>query len=153
MKTNAGLPFVVLIFAGIAGIFWSVWSSMQVNLAVTQIEATTAEAKLSETAVIAGQVSGWALKTALGVVAVAIATGVVAFAREKIKQSRQKKHWQPGPNAYWGQQQAPKQPKPMSQAEIFQLWMQQQMFQNMPKQERPQMPELPKGDDSGNVFW
>jgi hypothetical protein len=110
MKTNTDISLVILVLVVIGAIAWSIVSSSQASMAAAQVTAEAAGEQMPMMAVIGGQVTGWAIKTIIGVVVVAIATGLVAWARQWWKGRNGKQAWRKGPNAKWQQQeQAPRQ--------------------------------------------
>jgi len=126
MKTQVEYPLIGLVVLVVLVILWNIWSGMQVDLAVASLNATIAGAEAPEPVILAGQ---WIVKavvsTVIGGFVTAGATALFVWARQKWRQHNlSKQKWNSGPNAYWGQ---PRQPKVMSESELYRLMLMQQM--------------------------
>lgn len=126
MKTGMEYPLIGLVALVILVIIWNVWSGMQVDLSVAALNATIAGTEAPAPVIIAG---GWLVKAlvslVLGGVVTAGITTLFVWARKKWRQqASEQRQWKSGPNAYWGQ---PRQPKVMSEAELYRLMLMQQM--------------------------
>ena len=63
--------------------------------------------------------------TLISSVVIAGATALFIWARKQLRlQNAEQRQWKSGPNAYWGQ---PRQPKVMSETELYRLMLMQQM--------------------------
>jgi hypothetical protein len=144
MKTQTEMTLIGLALVVVAVIAWAVLSAGQVDLAAAQVGAQVAAEKLPEAAVIGGQISGWALKTLLGIVAVAMATGLIAWLRQWWrKRKTDKRAWRSGPNANW---QTERGTRATSGDELMRMLMMQQMLANNPRRPAAQA-NLLKDDD------
>jgi uncharacterized protein (DUF697 family) len=122
-------PLIGLVVLVALVILWNIWSDMQVDLAVASLNATIAGTEAPAPLMVAGQ---WIVKALVGAVIggaiTAGATALFTWARKKWRQHNLTQHkWNSGPNAYWGQ---PRQPKVMSEAELYRLMLMQQMAGN-----------------------
>jgi len=129
MKNGTEIYLIGLVCLVVAVFGWSIFSSQQVDLAAAQVGATVASGQLPMAAVISGQVTGWALSSILGMVAVAVGSVAVAYARKMWKGRNGKRAWRNGPNAQWQQE---RQPRPVSDAEMLKTMVYQQMLANNP---------------------
>jgi hypothetical protein len=132
MKTQTEMSLMMLGLVVVIVIAYSIYSAGQVDLAASQVGATAAAEKLPEAAVIGGQVTGWALKTLLGVLGLALATGLVAWVRQWWRVRNSKRAWRSGPNAQWQPSQE-RGPRTMSGDEMLRLMLMQQMMGNRQK--------------------
>ena len=126
MKTQMEYPLIGLIVLVVLVILWNIWSGMQVDLAVASLNATIAGTEAPAPVMIAGQ---WIVKAIVGTlisgVVIAGATALFIWARKQLRlQNAEQRQWKSGPNAYWGQ---PRQPKVMSESELYRLMLMQQM--------------------------
>lgn len=126
MKTQMEYPLVGLIVLVVLVILWNIWSGMQVDLAVASLNATIAGTEAPAPVMIAGQ---WIVKALVGTLlssaVIAGATALFVWVRKQLRlHNAEQKKWQGGPNAYWGQ---PRQPKVMSESELYRLMLMQQM--------------------------
>jgi hypothetical protein len=99
---------------------------MQFDLAVASLNATIAGTATPAPVMIAGE---WIVKALVGTllsgVVVAGATALIVWARKQLRlQNAEQRQWKGGPNANWGQ---PRQPKVMSETELYRLMLMQQM--------------------------
>lgn len=127
MKTNTESTLFMLGLVLVAAVAFAVWSGSQVDVAAAQVGATTAMGKLPEAAIISSQVTGWALKTLIGMVAVAVGAVAVAWAKKWWRGRNSKRAWRSGPNARWQNERGP---RPVSESEFMRAMMYQQMMQN-----------------------
>jgi len=146
MKTDTDLMMIGLALLVMAGIAFAVLSAGQADLAAAQVGATVAAEQLPEATVIAGQLSGWALKTLLGIVAVAIGSAVVVLVRRWWKTRQGGRAWKKGPNARW----QPEQPRQMSVESMMQMMMMRELMQQRGAQKN--QPAMPNDDDLGIEF-
>jgi fatty acid desaturase len=105
MKTGMGNGLILIMILVALGIAMSVLQAQQVEMATAQVQASTAAAQMPFVEALAGQLGGWLLKTAIGVVIVGVAGLAVAFLRSKMRFN--KRAWRSGPNAQW----QPKEPR------------------------------------------
>lgn len=129
LKTQMEYPLIGLVVLLALVILWNIWNGMQVDLAVASLNATVAGTEAPEPVLVAGQ---WIVKavisTVIGGFVTAGATALFVWARKKWRQHNLgKQKWNSGPNAYWGQ---PRQPKVMSESELYRLMLMQQMASN-----------------------
>lgn len=141
LKTQMEYPLLGLVVLVILVILWDIWSGMQVDLAVASLNATMAGTTAPEPVLIAGQ---WIVKailgTLLGGAVTASATALWIWARKKWRQQNaEQRQWKSGPNANWGQ---PRQPKVMSEAELYRLMLMQQMGGQLPVSSQPIRPPM-----------
>lgn len=136
MKTQTEMAMVMLVLIVAAVIALTVWSGSQVEVAAAQVNAEVATGKLPMAAMIGGEMAGWALKTLIGVIVLAIATGIAAWVRQWWKSQNSKRAWRKGPNAKWqGQERAP---RPISEADFMRAILYQQMMQNSQRRQTTQ---------------
>ena len=126
MKTGVEYPLAGLVILVFLVILWNVWSGMQVDLSVASLNATIAGTEAPAPVMMAGE---WIVKAIVGTlmsgVVVAGTTALFIWARKKWRQQNAEQgQWKSGPNAYWGQQ---RQPKVMSESELYRLMLMQQM--------------------------
>jgi hypothetical protein len=126
MKTQVEYPLIGLVVLLVLVLLWNIWSGMQLDMAVASLNATIAGAATPAPVMIAGE---WIVKALVGTllsgIVVASATALIVWARKQLRlQNQEQKKWQGGPNAYWGQ---PRQPKVMSESELYRLMLMQQM--------------------------
>jgi hypothetical protein len=119
-------PLIGLVVLVVLVILWNIWSGMQVDLAVASLNATIAGTEAPAPVMIAGQ---WIVKALVGTLlssaVIAGATALFVLVRKQLRlHNAEQKKWQGGPNAYWGQ---PRQPKVMSESELYRLMLMQQM--------------------------
>ena len=129
LKTQMEYPLIGLVVLLALVILWNIWSGMQVDLAVASLNATVAGTETPGPVLVAGQ---WVVKAIIGTVIggfiTAGATALFIWARKKWRQHNLASNkWNSGPNAYWGQ---PRQPKVMSESELYRLMLMQQMASN-----------------------
>jgi hypothetical protein len=148
MKTQTDMALIGLVLVVVAGIALAVWSAGQVDMAAAQVGAQAAAEKLPMAAVIGGQVSGWALKTLIGIAALAIATGMIAWVRQWWKGRNSKRAWRGGPNAQW--QSNERGPRVASSDELMRLMLMQQMAANKAGSETRAQRIMP-ADDKFNI--
>jgi len=145
MKTQTDMALFGLLLAVMAVFAFGIWSAGQVDVAAAQVNAQAAAGQLPMAEVIGGQVSGWALKTIIGIVAVAIATAGVAWVRQWWKRRNGKRAWRSGPNAQWqGQERGPRQ---VNDADLMRMMMMQQMMAANNNGKRTSSTSAPVDDD------
>jgi hypothetical protein len=122
MKTGMEYGLIGLVVLVALGLLMAFLSGQQVEMAAAQVTATTATAQTPMAAAFLGQMSGWLVKFALGVLIAALAGLLVAWVRTKMRpQSR--RAWRNGPNAQW-QQKEPRQ-QGVTTADLLKLMMAQ----------------------------
>lgn len=144
-QTDVAMIMLALVVAGVIAL--AVWSGAQVNAAAAAVNAEAAAGQVSGLALIGGQVAGWALSTVIGIVVIAIATGLVAWVR-KWWQSRSlsgKRTWRSGPNAQW--QQPERGPRTASSDELMRVMLMQQILGGNQKSLPSQRSSLNEDDD------
>ena len=153
MKTQMEYPLIGLIVLVVLVILWNIWSGMQVDLAVASLNATIAGTEAPAPVMIAGQ---WIVKAIVGTlissVVIAGATALFIWARKQLRlQNAEQRQWKGGPNAYWGQ---PRQPKAMSESELYRLMLMQQMGGQLPaKSQQMRPPEFMEADDEPTITF
>lgn len=123
MKTGMEYGLIGLIVLVVLGLLMSVVNAQQVEMAAAQVTATTATAQTPMAAAFLGQMSGWLVKFALGLVIAGLAGLLVAWVRSKMR-PKSRRAWRSGPNALW-QQREPRQ-QGLSSADLLKLMMMQQ---------------------------
>lgn len=146
MKTETDMMMLGLVLLVVAGIFFAIYSGGQVDMAAAQVGATVAAEQLPEAAVVAGQLSGWALKTLLGIVGVAIGSTLIVLAQRWWKNRQAGRNWKRGPNARWQQEQ----PRQTSMESMLQMMMLREMMQQRSAKNQPARPT--NDDDLGIDF-
>jgi hypothetical protein len=144
MKTQMEHPLIGLVVLLVLVLLWNIWSGMQLDMAVASLNATIAGAATPAPVMIAGE---WIIKALVGTLlsgtVVAGATALIVWVRKQLRlQNQEQKKWQGGPNAYWGQ---PRQPKVMSEAELYRLMLMQQMTGNQGTSSKARL--ITEGDD------
>ena len=155
MKNGTELPLLALLLVAALAVLFAIWSSMQVDLAAAQVNATVAQGQMPLVETITGQVSGWIVKAVLGVLALGAASALVLWVRSLL-QKRPSGQWQGGPNARW--QREPR-PRAISEAELMRMYLMQQLTGGRPADARQmgiqpaQMTSIyPEGEDEAQII-
>jgi len=149
MKTGMEWPLAGLALLLVVVLAWNAWQSIQVDLAVATLSATTAGRELPAEATVAGE---WLTKAILNTL---IGSGVTALAgaafwwlrRQWKTMQTQPSGWAPGPNARWSQAPQPRAPRAMSEAEFYRMLLAQKMTGNAVGPQSMMMPRLETDDD------
>ena len=153
MKTGVEYPLIGLVALVALVIIWNIWSGMQVDLSVASLNATIAGTEAPAPVLLAGQ---WIVKAFVGaIIGGTITAGTTAlffWARKKWRQQNAEQgQWISGPNAFWGQ---PRQPKVMSEAELYRLMLMQQMGGQVTAGSQPiRPPVLMEADDEPTITF
>lgn len=128
MKTNTSTEILGLIAVVAVAVALAVWAGAQTAVAAAKVNAEAAASQAPALTLIGGQLAGWALNTILGIVAVALASGLVVWAKGAWKGRQEGKKWKSGPNAQWqGQERGP---RAASSDELMRMMLMQQMMTN-----------------------
>lgn len=150
MKTDTNLALIMLGLVVVGVIALAVWGGAQVNAAAADVNASATASEVPGLALIGGQLAGWALSAVVGVFVTAVATGIVAFARQWWKTRGSKRAWRSGPNAQWqGQERTP---KAISDADLMRLMMYQQMTAGQQGNAKQNVTPMPIDDDLNIKF-
>jgi hypothetical protein len=133
MKTNTDVAMIALVLVVLSVIALAVFSAGQVSLAAAQVNAEAAAGQLPLAAVVGGQLSGWALSSLIGIVVLAVASGLAAWARRWwVTRDGRRSAWRSGPNARWQglevAERAARGPRSISSDEWMRMMLMQQMM-------------------------
>lgn len=146
MKTETGLPLMALVLVLAGVIAFAVWSASAADAAALQVRAAAIGNQMPEATLIMSEVAGWALRAVLGIIVVAIASGLAYWMRSNWRQ------WLRGDDKRRARQQQvagyERGPRQMSEAELMRMILMQQL--GTPQQRgarmRPTQP-MPDNDD------
>lgn len=149
MKTGMEWPLAGLALLLVVVLAWNAWQSIQVDLAVATLSATTAGNELPAEATMAGEWLTKAIVNALiGGSVTALAGAAFLWLRRQWKSMQaQPSGWAPGPNARWSQVPPARAPRAMSEAEFYRMLLAQKMTGNTVGQQTVMMPRLETDDD------
>ena len=153
MKTQMEYPLIGLVVLLVLVLLWNIWSGMQLDLAVASLNATIAGTATPAPMMIAGE---WIVKALVGTllsgVVIAGATALIVWARKQLRlQNAEQRQWKSGPNAYWGQ---PRQPKVLSETELYRLMLMQQMGGQLPAKSQQMRPSVfMEADDEPTITF
>ncbi|HAE59340.1 MAG TPA: hypothetical protein DCG54_07500 [Anaerolineae bacterium] len=110
MKTGMEGGLVVIVILVALAIGMSIVNAQQVEMATAQVQASTAAAQMPMAQVAVGQLGGWLLKFAIGVVVAGVGGLAFAWLRSKLRPSS-RRAWRNGPNAQWQGKKEAQQPR------------------------------------------
>ena len=147
MKNGTELPLIGLVIIAALAVLYAIWSSMQVDLAAAQVNATVAQGQVPMAELVTGQISGWIVKAVIGVLAIGAATSLVMWV-QSLLQKRSTSVWQAGPNARW--QREPR-PRTVSEGELIRMVLLQQMTGRVNAPVQPAPTIHAEGDDEAQI--
>ena len=137
MKTGMGNGLILIVVLVACGIVMSVLQAQQVELATAQVQSTAAAAQMPLIETMVGQLGGWLIKFALGVIVAGLAGLIFTWLRSKLR--KPPRAWRGGPNAQW-QHREPRE-RGVTTTDLLKIMM-------MQSGQRPQPPRDQSGNDS-----